>query len=186
MSETGGSEGVVHARLLDLTLRGYDKSEWMVMRRVWYKGYQFDAVAFNPVSKELEFIEVDVFSETPQDKIRLAESLGKVRVVRAKPVDRKKEKSRLYQLLSAVANTTRLEILQVLEGNPLHYNELVERVGLNATRDAGKFAFHIRKLVGNRLIKREGGARARYILTDNGKRVLDLVRQLDSSPPNER
>lgn len=74
------------------------------------------------------------------------------------------------EAFALLGNETRLAILRTLAaaGEPLSFTELRNRVGI---RQGGQFNYHLDKVVGHFVDKREDG----YVLRQTGKRVVEAV-----------
>ena len=82
------------------------------------------------------------------------------------------------KILKAVSSTTRLKILHLLlDEGPKSYTELMNRLRLNPSRDAGKFAYHLKSLISADLIEPDSKTK-RYRLTDLGRIILDMTDEI--------
>ena len=73
----------------------------------------------------------------------------------------------------------RLQILNLLfDEGPLSYTELMGSLKMNPSRDAGRFAYHLKFLLKADLIEADVEAR-KYCLTDLGKMVIDVADKID-------
>jgi ribonucleoside-triphosphate reductase len=78
-------------------------------------------------------------------------------------------------VLKAVSSSLRLQILGLLfDRGALSYTELMGSLKLNPSRDAGRFAYHLKFLLGADLVEADVEAR-KYCLTDLGKMVIDVA-----------
>jgi len=80
-------------------------------------------------------------------------------------------------VFEAVASPVRLHILKTLEVDSAKYNELMRQIGLDQFKDAGRFAYHLRKLLQSGLVDIDSNTK-KYRLTDLGARVLDYYRNI--------
>lgn len=80
-------------------------------------------------------------------------------------------------VFEAVASPVRLHMLRTLEANSAKYNELMRQIGLDQFKDAGRFAYHLRKLLQSGLVDIDSNTK-KYRLTDLGSRVLDYYRNI--------
>jgi ribonucleoside-triphosphate reductase len=80
-------------------------------------------------------------------------------------------------VFEAVASPVRLRILRTLEANSLKYNELMRQIGLDQFKDAGRFAYHLRKLLQNGLVDTDPNTK-KYRLTELGSRIFDHYRSV--------
>ena len=90
------------------------------------------------------------------------------------------------KVLKAVSSPLRLEILRLLNttGN-LSYTEIMNRLKLSPTRDAGRFAYHLKTLLKMDLIEPNAESK-RYGLTNLGKTVVEFADELDESAFKKR
>jgi len=83
------------------------------------------------------------------------------------------------KILKAVSSPTRLQILNLLfERGPLSYTEIMNIMRLNPTRDAGRFAYHLKALLKTSLIEPDAETK-KYRLTDLGRMMLDVSDQIE-------
>jgi len=80
-------------------------------------------------------------------------------------------------VFEAVASPVRLHMLKTLEADSAKYNELMRQIGLDQFKDAGRFAYHLRKLLQSGLVDIDSNTK-KYRLTDLGARVLDYYRNI--------
>ncbi len=82
------------------------------------------------------------------------------------------------KILKAVSSATRLKILHLLfDEGPKSYTELMNRLKLSPSRDAGKFAYHLKSLISADLIEPDSKTK-RYRLTDLGRVILDMTDEI--------
>lgn len=86
----------------------------------------------------------------------------------------------LSDIFKALGFPVRVEILKILEKNPLRYSELMRTVRLDRFNDAGKFAYHLSKLMENGLVEYKPENKI-YSITMLGKDVLNLAMGLFES-----
>lgn len=81
-------------------------------------------------------------------------------------------------ILDSLASPTRLKILKLLSRKELGYSELMDSLGMEKNRDAGKFSYHLKKLLNSRLIEvnRETG---KYKISKTGLLVLANLDKLE-------
>ena len=83
------------------------------------------------------------------------------------------------KILKAVSSALRLQILNLLfDKGPLSYTELMSSLKMNPSRDAGKFAYHLKFLLKADLIEADVEAK-KYCLTDMGKMVIDVADKIE-------
>ena len=90
-------------------------------------------------------------------------------------------RSRGVKILKAVSSPFRLKILNFLfDKGSLSYTELMTSLKMNPSRDAGKFAYHLKFLLKADLIEADSSLK-KYILTDLGKMVLDVADKVEKT-----
>jgi ribonucleoside-triphosphate reductase len=78
-----------------------------------------------------------------------------------------------------MASPNRIDILRILNSKgPLTYSELKSLAGFKSKKESGKFAYHLRKLLRQSLVALNKSER-RYTITNLGKLVLSLARQIE-------
>src|SRR5919198_912465 len=86
---------------------------------------------------------------------------------------------RVRMIFSVMASHNRVVILGILNfKGPLTYSELKSLAGFKSKKESGKFAYHLRKLLRQSLVALNKGER-RYTITNLGKLVLSLARQIE-------
>ncbi|MDW8033855.1 MAG: ArsR family transcriptional regulator [Nitrososphaerota archaeon] len=86
----------------------------------------------------------------------------------------------LSEIFKALGFPVRVEILKILEKSPQRYSELMKMVKLDRFNDAGKFAYHLSKLMENGLVEYRTENKI-YAITPLGKDVLSLAMTLFES-----
>jgi ribonucleoside-triphosphate reductase len=82
-------------------------------------------------------------------------------------------------IFSVMASPNRIDILRILNSKgPLTYSELKALAGFKSKKESGKFAYHLRKLLRQSLVALNKAER-RYTITNLGKLVLSLARQIE-------
>jgi len=90
------------------------------------------------------------------------------------------------RVLKAVASSLRLGILRLLyEKGPLSYTEIMNFLKLSPSRDAGRFAYHLKTLLDMDLIEPDVTSK-KYGLTDMGKAIVEFADELDDSAYKKR
>ena len=83
------------------------------------------------------------------------------------------------RVLKAVSSSLRLQVLNLLfDQGPLSYTEIMNIMRLNPTRDAGRFAYHLKFLVKTDLIEPDAEAK-KYRLTDLGRMLVDVTEAIE-------
>jgi len=83
------------------------------------------------------------------------------------------------RVLKAISSSLRLHVLNLLlDRGPLSYTEIMSILHLNPSRDAGRFAYHLKFLLKADLIELEAEAK-KYRLTDLGRSVVDTAESLE-------
>lgn len=82
------------------------------------------------------------------------------------------------KILKAVSSPLRLQILNLMfDRGPLSYTELMNALKMNPSRDAGRFAYHLKFLLKADLIEADADTK-KYFLTELGKLVLDAAENI--------
>jgi len=88
-------------------------------------------------------------------------------------------RARGVKVLKAVSSPLRLQILNLLfDKGALSYTELMNSLKMNPSRDAGRFAYHLKFLLKADLVEADAEAK-KYCLTDLGKMVLDVAEKVE-------
>jgi len=88
-------------------------------------------------------------------------------------------RARGVKVLKAVSSPLRLQILNLLfDKGALSYTELMTSLKMNPSRDAGRFAYHLKFLLKADLVEADAEAK-KYCLTDLGKMVLDVAERVE-------
>jgi ribonucleoside-triphosphate reductase len=88
-------------------------------------------------------------------------------------------RARGVKVLKAVSSPLRLQILNLLfDKSALSYTELMNSLKMNPSRDAGRFAYHLKFLLKAGLVEVDVEAK-KYFLTDLGKMVLDVADRVE-------
>ncbi|MCX8192696.1 MAG: helix-turn-helix domain-containing protein [Nitrososphaeria archaeon] len=84
----------------------------------------------------------------------------------------------INSILDSIASSTRLKILKLLSKKEMGYSELMDSLGLEKNRDAGKFSYHLKKLLNTGLIdvNKESG---KYKVSREGLTVLESLENLE-------
>lgn len=91
----------------------------------------------------------------------------------------KSTSKRVRMIFSVMASPNRIDILRILNSKgPLTYSELKSLAGFKSKKESGKFAYHLRKLLRQSLVALNKSER-RYTITNLGKLVLSLARQIE-------
>ncbi len=95
-------------------------------------------------------------------------------------------RSRGVKVLKAVSSPLRLQILNLLfDSSALSYTELMNQLKMNPSRDAGRFAYHLKFLLKADLVEADVEAK-KYYLTDLGKMVLDVADRVEKKAVKPR
>jgi ribonucleoside-triphosphate reductase len=88
-------------------------------------------------------------------------------------------RARGVKVLKAVSSPLRLQILNLLfDKGALSYTELMNQLKMNPSRDAGRFAYHLKFLLKASLVEVDSDAK-KYYLTDLGKMVIDVADRVE-------
>ncbi len=117
----------------------------------------------NDLDIEDEEIDLDVDDDSDPNRGGLVQSTSK----------------RVRMIFSVMASPNRIDILRILNSKgPLTYSELKSLAGFKSKKESGKFAYHLRKLLRQSLVALNKSER-RYTITNLGKLVLSLARQIE-------
>jgi len=95
-------------------------------------------------------------------------------------------RARGMKVLKAVSSPLRLQILNLLfERSALSYTELMNALKMNPSRDAGRFAYHLKFMLKAELVEADVEAK-KYYLTDLGKMVLDIADRVEKKAVKPR
>jgi ribonucleoside-triphosphate reductase len=95
-------------------------------------------------------------------------------------------RARGVKVLKAVSSPLRLQILNLLfEKSALSYTELMNALKMNPSRDAGRFAYHLKFMLKADLVEADVEAK-KYYLTDLGKMVLDVADRVEKKAVKPR
>ena len=95
-------------------------------------------------------------------------------------------RARGVKVLKAVSSPIRLQILNLLfDRSALSYTELMMALKMNPSRDAGRFAYHLKFLLKAVLVEADVEAK-KYYLTDLGKMVLDVADRVEAKAVKPR
>lgn len=95
-------------------------------------------------------------------------------------------RARGVKVLKAVSSPIRLQILNLLfDKSALSYTELMNALKMNPSRDAGRFAYHLKFLLKADLVEADAEAK-KYYLTDLGKMVLDVADKVEKKAVKPR
>lgn len=100
------------------------------------------------------------------------------------PNPRRKRKS--VKILKAVSASIRMQILNLLyEKGPQSYTEIMNTLRLSPTRDAGKFAYHLKALLKVDLVEPDVKTK-KYRLTDLGTMLIETADQIEQTISKRR
>ncbi len=101
-------------------------------------------------------------------------------------VNQPPHRARGVKVLKAVSSPLRLQILNLLfDNSALSYTELMNQLKMNPSRDAGRFAYHLKFLLNASLVEADVEAK-KYFLTDLGKMVLDVADRVEKKAVKPR
>lgn len=101
-------------------------------------------------------------------------------------VNQQPMRSRGVKVLKAVSSPLRLQILNLLfDKSTLSYTELMNELKMNPSRDAGRFAYHLKFMLKAGLVEVDVEAK-KYYLTDLGKMVLDVADRVEKKAVKPR
>jgi len=83
------------------------------------------------------------------------------------------------RVLKAVSSSIRLQVLSLLlDRGPQTYTEIMNVLKLNPSRDAGRFAYHLKFLLKADLVEPDAETK-KYRLTDLGRMLVDITETID-------
>lgn len=86
----------------------------------------------------------------------------------------------INNILGSIASPTRLKMLKLLSKKEAGYSELMDSVGMEKNRDAGKFSYHLKKLLDSRLIE-VNKETSKYKISKIGLAVLENLDKLEKT-----
>ncbi len=90
-------------------------------------------------------------------------------------------RTRGVKVLKAVSSPLRLQFLNLLyDKNALSYTELMNQLKMNPSRDAGRFAYHLKFLLKTNLVEADVETK-KYYLTDLGKMIIDVADRVEKN-----
>ncbi len=95
-------------------------------------------------------------------------------------------RARGVKVLKAVSSPLRLQIINLIfDKGALSYTELMNSLNMNPSRDAGRFAYHLKFLLKADLLEADTETK-KYSLTDLGKMVLDVADRVEKKADKPR
>ncbi|MCW4031589.1 MAG: ArsR family transcriptional regulator, partial [Candidatus Bathyarchaeota archaeon] len=95
-------------------------------------------------------------------------------------------RARGIKVLKAVSSPIRLQILNLIfDKGALTYTELMNSLKMNPSRDAGRFAYHLKFLLKTDLMEADTENK-KYTLTDLGKLVLEVADRVEKKAEKPR
>ncbi|HIJ08950.1 TPA: ArsR family transcriptional regulator [Candidatus Bathyarchaeota archaeon] len=83
------------------------------------------------------------------------------------------------KVLKAISSPLRLQVLNFLfDKGALSYTELMNSLKMNPSRDAGRFAYHLKFLLKSDLVEADVESK-KYVLTELGKMVIDVADRVE-------
>ncbi len=86
--------------------------------------------------------------------------------------------SSLESVLDSLSSPIRLAMLKSLAYQKLGYSELAKAVGMDRSKDAGKFSYHLKKLLNSGLIEVDSSS-GKYALSQRGALVLKYLEKIE-------
>jgi len=121
------------------------------------------------LESDMNMVDMD---DLDDDELSLDEGLSGSQVLQS-------TSKRVRMIFSVMASPNRIDILRILNSKgPLTYSELKSLAGFKSKKESGKFAYHLRKLLRQSLVALNKSER-RYTITNLGKLVLSLARQIE-------
>jgi len=95
-------------------------------------------------------------------------------------------RTRGVKALKAISSPYRLQILNLLfDKSALSYTELMNSLRMNPSRDAGRFAYHLKFLLKADLVEADPEAK-KYFLTELGKMIIDVADRVEKKAVKPR
>jgi len=124
------------------------------------------------LESDIELDGMDDLDSIDNDELSLGEEVPGSQVLQS-------TSKRVRMIFSVMASPNRIDILRILNSKgPLTYSELKSLAGFKSKKESGKFAYHLRKLLRQSLVALNKSER-RYTITNLGKLVLSLARQIE-------
>lgn len=121
---------------------------------------------------DMDLVDMDDLEVVDDDELSLDEEPPGSQVLQS-------TSKRVRMIFSVMASPNRIDILRILNSKgPLTYSELKSLAGFKSKKESGKFAYHLRKLLRQSLVALNKSER-RYTITNLGKLVLSLARQIE-------
>jgi len=121
---------------------------------------------------DMDLVDMDEMGNLDDDELSLDEESSGNQVLQS-------TSKRVRMIFSVMASPNRIDILRILNSKgPLTYSELKSLAGFKSKKESGKFAYHLRKLLRQSLVALNKSER-RYTITNLGKLVLSLARQIE-------
>jgi len=121
---------------------------------------------------DMDLVNMDEVGDLDDDELSLDEEPSGNQVLQS-------TSKRVRMIFSVMASPNRIDILRILNSKgPLTYSELKSLAGFKSKKESGKFAYHLRKLLRQSLVALNKSER-RYTITNLGKLVLSLARQIE-------
>lgn len=84
----------------------------------------------------------------------------------------------LTNILDALSSPVRLKIVKSLRNQNLSYTDLMKAIGLSKSQDAGKFSYHLKKLLKNGIITIDNETKL-YAITHLGNTLLKFLEEME-------
>ncbi|MEM3130848.1 MAG: anaerobic ribonucleoside-triphosphate reductase [Nitrososphaerota archaeon] len=81
-------------------------------------------------------------------------------------------------MLDALSSPVRLKIVKSLRNQNLSYTDLMKAIGLSKSQDAGKFSYHLKKLLKNGIITIDNETKL-YAITRLGDTLLKILEEIE-------
>jgi len=92
----------------------------------------------------------------------------------------------VMQVIKAFSSPIRLKVLSLLYNRgSLSYTEIMNRLQLNPTRDAGRFAYHLKLLLDSRLIEPDASTK-KYKISELGREVVNVTEEIKKRVQRKR
>jgi predicted transcriptional regulator len=149
-------------------------NDWLTFTEVHYGNYIFDLMAINPKTREIQITEIDVSSPTHEAKKVFIETFATFRLIKINDSTKRTISAKSYSpIAKIIASSPRMAILELLyEKRRATYTEIAISIGLNPTKTAGRFGYHLKLLIKSGLLRKSEGI---YSLTEKGDHWVSFL-----------
>ena len=171
-----------HSSLIGQKAKDLRSSGWIVAEQAKFQGFIFDILAIKPETRKIHVCEVTVASESRlAEKARFCKENDISFEVLSNSIRKcKKNSAQISEICFSLGDTFRVELLRyvVERATGISFSELQTMLGLNPTKDAGRFVYHLRALKSGNLIRKDGSL---WKPSELGIRFYTLLNELVDS-----